>query len=474
MASVRTILENRFYRKTAVTQTNFSRIKTLYVGLYKQAMLQLYANGLISDPGRWDEDEILNSVYEQGYRTFQTSGRMVLDEVLLLQEVYREDFKEGIHEAYNPDVSPGIDAKNWGTYLSNFETPTYSRMFYIAVHLRNVIQVLDRFYDSIGLRNKSRITIQSRLSYLSGNIKSQPKIPANEATAQVMAGYEAKIVYRSLGKPFQKSLYAFFNVEYPGDGEAPKFISGVSLEQEAELLLKMLDGKYHLDGECGKLAQEWIKEMLWSSGKSNYINSLGQEIRLAMEKEVYLPGFFEAFEGIGEDLEGVLIDSDGAYMRKGENTQAIHMCGQYAYDSMGQELLPTTTTLSGMNGEFIEDISTEEAIDELGVDLEFTGSPVIVHSGEEYVKAYDLDFVGNSEHLNGGKTWFSSIGATLEFGNADVDYLLSTVSTDTVEDCVRSAALLSENGYFGPLIGDHPESSTDYSKVVISVAKELN
>lgn len=468
MVSVRGILEEKFNNRVVVSQSTFSRVKTLYVGLYKQAMLQLYVNGFISDPGRWNEDEILTSLYEQGYLTFQSSGRMVLDETLLLYEVYKEDFKEGIEEAFNPEFSPSYDPKNWESYISNFSKPAVSRMFYIALRLRNIIEVFDRYYETIGARGRGRITVQNRVSYLSGKIWSS-KTPLNEAIAQLLAGYEAKMVYCSYGKPFRDSLYAFFGVE--DDGTAT-FIEGVSAEQEAELLLEMSDGDHILTGECGEMLSSWVKLNVWDV-KGGTGGSLKDTILLE-EEDVYKTSLVDILEGFEEGLTGVMTGSNGAYLSVDRVKQSVHVCGQYVYDTLSEELVTGTAVFSGMTGEFIENISQEDAIDFLGIDLEFKGSPLIVHSGSSFVEAYDLDFVGNSEHLNGGNTWFSSIEATLDFEDRSIEEIQSMVDTSTIENALKSSHMLSENGYFGPLIGGEPLSTSEFSKVLISVAKELS
>lgn len=471
--SIGVALNETFGDRPTVQQSSFIRVKTQFLCLYKQAMLQLYVNGHISDPGRWDDVEIARSMTDQGYSMVTSSGRRELSEALFLYHVFKEDYNEGIAEALNPDVEFYLDPKNWENYLSNYDKPTTPRMFYLAYRLRAILESLDRMYDALELTTKNKKTLPNRIFYSAGILKNKVKWALNEGSAILMAGYGSSIRYRSLGNGMSKATYSYFDEERPRLESEGRFVAGISVAQEAELLLFMLDGSLDFSGELSTRIYDWNRENLWTS--SNTIEkSLENEIKRSSSGEHFAEEIRAQLKGIGDDERGLTLNSRGFYTVVEGETKALHMSGQYVFDSLTGDLLKSTAFLSGMNGELIEELTEEDAIEETGIDLQYPGSPVLVHSGEAFIPCQDVDFIGNSNYLHGGQSIFSRDVGSLSFGNMSPDDVIKGVDTSTVAGCIKSAYLQSENGYFGPVVGDEVLTASDYSNEIIKVAGEIH
>lgn len=466
------VLEETFGGRPSVQQSSFIRVKTQFSCLYKQAMLQLYVNGFIRDPGRWDKNEIANSMREQGYNMVDTSGRITLDESYALEEVYKEDYKEGIAETYNPSVEFYLDPKNWENYLSNFDKPNTSRLFYLAIKLREILESLDRMYNCMNFDAKGKKFAQNRILYSTGVLRNKVRWGIDEGTAQALAGYGTSLRYHSFQEGLSKSLYAYFGEYRPQPTEEGRFVKGVSVEQEAELLSGNIDGSRMFYGELGNLIFEWNSANVWHNNDL-LEKSLETEVKRQDGGQVISDTVRAKIQGIGDDEVPLTLNGRGFFTRVKNVTKALHMSGHYVFDSLTEELLNPASFLSGMNGELIEELSEDEAIHETGVELEYTGSPILVHNGESYTPCQDVDFINNSRYLHGGKSLFLSLAGGLSFDNVSPEDLMQGVDTTTVEGCIRLAYAQSESGYFGPVVGEEVLPASEYSDKVIKVAGEI-
>lgn len=129
-------------RKYQVSMSTLRATKSVYLGLYRHACLQLYANGLINDPTFLSLEEVTRSLMDEGLLPQSVHGKVALDPKSVLSEAYRLDFKNGILEA-DTDF-PTYDSINWSGPYSNWEYPNIARMFYIALYLREQVQSIDK------------------------------------------------------------------------------------------------------------------------------------------------------------------------------------------------------------------------------------------------------------------------------------------------------------------------------------------
>lgn len=452
--------------KFNVHRDDVIRSKTKYTNLYRQAMLQLYAAGGISDPSRFSQKDVIQYLLEEGYNIIELSGRYSLDEAVLLREIYREDYKMGI--AKTGRSLRTFEDSYWSVGYAEYPSPV--RMVYNIVRLRRLLDSIDKFYTVNKFSSRKRHYVSNKTSYVFGIFKSSGSFSITEATADILKGTESEVKFYPLWGGLWRGIYSMLDLDLPeSDEEESQFITGISVSQEKELLPMLIDMKFEMDGEYGHEYHKYVDESKWNSdtGITVTLRSVIAEKGGDNSRAVY--------EGVIDDViatdETVLgVTSEGIYTSVRSNKNVI-VTGQYVVDSYADEISGNEAFIFGSTGEFIP--YDENNGEEYGVELEYDNTcPVNVYWGDGYREMYDTEFLPGAQDLRGGKTWFAEENISLQFNSLNRDKLLKLYNLSTVVDAIRTSFDFGESGFFGPLLVEDAEGKKFIESANL-VAKEL-
>lgn len=479
--AVREYLEDIRNTHSLVTRKNMLEVKREYLNLYKQALLQLWSDSVIQDPGYLSIEEALAYRVKDPNSTRETSGRVSLDPKILLLDGFREEYKFGLTDTFaSEDDLLSYDVSNWTRF--DVKDLSIGREFYNAFRLKKLCEDIDYLYElssfqrdfETGKLSKEKATRQLRVNYINGKFSptngSGGKLPLSESIARLYA-YSNGLKRKSLKMVYWSLLYKELGIEentIDKDGIG-LFIEGISYKQELELFDLVINWKVELSGEYGKLIKS--KALEFNTDNNNissktYKDSFLEKYNYDISSKIL--GIVNELLSEDESRTIVMINNNDVYYTQGNNENLL-MSGQYVIDSVNRDVLGVSTTYSGDMGEYVNARDIEIAREELGIDIEITGCPVILNVdtnenpslktrlnakksrfiAEEY---YPIEQVKGATDLHAGGTFFTKNVGSLSLRQDNQDMLRNHAQVaETLKDQVISTIELNENGYYGPL-----------------------
>lgn len=473
----------------SITHKSLLEVKREYLNMYHQALLQLWADDCSLDPGFLSREDLLKFRIGYKHATRNTSGRVSLDPDVILLDGFKEEYKYGMTEGFShKDELTSYEESNWTRF--GVKDISIGREFYNALRLGKLCEDLDSLYENCGFDSgKEKATRALRINYSSGKFIAVNKIPLTESVARAYA-YSHALKRMSFDEVYWEVLYAELGIDASGvKNEDPGlFIKGISYEQELQLFDLVLAWRVELDGEYGHLIRE--RTLVFDRDNTRVVKKtykedfLEKNSVLISEKMVSLVNSVLAGRS---DRKVVLFNDREFYYSEGRSENLL-MAGQYAIDTVNRDILGVTTTYTGDMGEYVYTGDVERARDELGIDIELTGSPVILcvdtkenpklkqrlgikkgrFATAEY---YPIEQVNGATDLHAGGTFFSKNVKTLTLSGECRDALRNQASTvESLKDKVRSTIQLNEAGFYGPIRVD--ATRQEIREAVISVMEE--
>ena len=475
----------------SISRKNIMEVKREYLNMYHQAILQLWADDCTRDPGFWAPEDILNFRIDYKHATRNTSGRVSLDSDVILLDGFKEEYKYGLTAGFSHDDElVSYEESNWTRFGA--KDISIGREFYNAIRLQRLCQDLDSLYENCGFDSgKEKATRALRINYSSGKFIAVNKIPLTESVARAYA-YSHALKRRSFNDVYWSILYEELGIDVSGmEGEDPGlFIKGISYEQERHLFSMVLSWKVELDGEYGHLIKE--RSLKFDRDDTKVVKKTYKDYFLEKNSSVISEKLVALVNTVLDEDPArkiVLFNDTEFYFTEGISENLL-MAGQYTIDTVNKDLLGTSTTYTGDMGEYVHIGDVERARDELGIDIEFSGSPVslcvdlkenaslkhrlgVKKGNFAFAEYYPIEQVKGATDLHAGGTFFSKNVGTLTLSGESRDALRNQASSaESLKDKVRSTIQLSEAGFYGPIRVD--ATRAEIREAVVSVMEEDN
>lgn len=454
--------------KRNVHRVKLVEVKTRYQWLYRQATLQMYRSGIMSDPGYWQDTKIIEALSDFGIGFISRSGRVDFTEERVLYELYKAKFKSGDYsrEPVNP-LEQTTNYRNW----TKFGEVGLIRQVYSAMRLRNILKNIDDLYEELQFDRLLLKKISPKLKYISGRVDSRDK-PTLEGIAKVLAG-KFELKYGNY-KDKQWSLLADIGAysTLPDDGTPGYFLNDISQEQEKDLYKLINEYRVPMYGRGSEDVDAWYRSTAWSGGQT-YEGYLDTRLVEVHEPSSSLGRYIKDI--IGEEGRLLTINDEGFYYVDGElastKLKELHV-GQYCVDVgvEGGEVLSHETIMRGACGEFVQRGIEYISEEEYGERMIVRGCPVNIYKNGEFQEYYDLEQVENGLLINRGKTWFDTVNGVVGEAN-NQEEIAVRMRMGGVGNKLKLQYLNSDSGLYGServLISDE-----DLEKEYEKLTKEL-
>lgn len=475
----------------SITRKSLLEVKREYLNMYHQALLQLWADDCSLDPGYLSKEDLLKFRIGYKHATRNTSGRVSLDPDVILLDGFKEEYKYGMTAGFSrKDELTSYEESNWTRF--GVKDISIGREFYNAMRLGQLCEDLDSLYENCGFDNgKEKATRALRINYYSGKFLAANKIPLTESVARAYA-YSHAIKRRSFDEVYWEVLYAELGIDVSSvKNEDPGlFIKGISYEQELELFDLVISWRVELEGEYGHILKE--HNLTFDRDNTKVVKKTFKEDFLEKNSVEISEKMVDLVNSTLADLKGrkVVLFNDREFYYSEGISENLLMAGQYSIDTVNKDILGVTTTYTGDMGEYVYVGDVDRAREELGIDIELTGAPVIlcVDTKENsdlktrlgikkgrfaMAEYYPIEQVKGATDLHAGGTFFSKNVKSLPLSGECRDALRNQASSvESLKDKVRSTIQLSEAGFYGPIRVD--ATRQEIREAVVSVMEEDN
>lgn len=418
--------------RVRITRDSVLEVKSRYLGLFRQAMLQLHHSGVVADPGWYDEKEMIYALRSTNSRYTNKLGQVELTPTMLLYATYQAE-----PDAEGTDGHLSVwDEVNWTSCVGKV---SLERQIWLAVTLWGIVNEIDSFYDGMKFPNgRTGNFTHKRLTNIQGVMRNV-RFENNEAVAEILATGRA-VAHGTYGDLIWKFIYeelrtAKLITEDPSPEGEGLFLKGVTHSQERDLLVLIDNNDMVFEGLYGEWLTRWYVGQV-EKKKLTYGNFV---------KQVRNKWSDQLNEGIAEMLaeyQVIDVSTEGFWVRLDAELRArpnYYMVGQYVFDSGAGELLEDVARLAGACGEFVKSEIVDRGVEDYGTDLTLRGCPVVLEGYGEY---YDIYQLNKPLCLWRGKTMFDAFDAELYDTKRNIMFF---------DDPQTVAEKKSDNGSHGPV-----------------------
>ena len=302
-----------------------ARVKNMrkfYLARYRSNMIELYDKGYISNPGLLDEVEIRKNTLDLGISLLTASGIVELSSNRIKAAYYTEE-----HTNRDSDILWFLNKLYW-TYYYREQGMAIDKLFNDSTMHREGKGKLKLFF-----KRRGSLVYPNGVDYLCESVLECTMLDTSQ------------VEKRSFGAEIYDLARRVLNI--PGK----TFTAHLTEEEEAEIVVSLLEEHIALDGEGGPALQEWLAKNnlgFSSDGSESFFDWLN--INYSDEISTIQKHLLDSLRLDDEQI--IAMDGDSFYIVRPRKTLELYY-GIYAFDHETGELLPERNLLDGMTGEFI-------------------------------------------------------------------------------------------------------------------------
>lgn len=412
-------------KKVVVKSERVREVKRYYLSLYRASLIEMYDKGFISDPTRYDEEELRRNIVDLDIRYLTgIDGRIKISSNLVQYALLRSKDDEDAYE--------------------------FLEKLYQAVYYKEISDNIDKFYDEWGFSRGDKKKACQNLSRSGAVIASRSGYRIDEGILGCLGDFGKDYDFITIKDRIYNA--ALEELGLPLDREDSLLVKGLSREEEILCSEIILNGLIPLDGAYAKYLYKWLEKTKWSDGSKIFSQKDGMYDWVIRYKNPEVVGFqkdlLEKLDQQGRKIVSLL--SDGFWVV--ENTATIRVpIGMFCVCSSDSSdvFLSRRNELEGYSGEVV---SLDYLLEN---DINFIGSPIDLYYDDSKKGLFvDID----QTELKYGESWFSNQGASLDFSGSM--YESGKYRKGSLEEDLYKALTDSENG---ELIGNLPTGFTKES-----------
>lgn len=390
-------------------------IKKYYLGMYRAYMVKMYDNGYISDPTRFNVDEINKNFIDLNIRHISDIKGMVR----------LESHFVGFIKCRNKNAEPEVTQ-----FLSLLEK---------ALYYKEGSSNIDKLYESV-TKNSVKLSMKliKRGAFIDSSKNNCGVDLINRGVFDCISEFGYTVKHVSILEDVFKFVLEKLGIPLSDCSKDGLFIDGLTHEEELLYSDIIFDESISYDGLYKNVIVDWMTEHKWVVSTKRNIERNGLMWYVCYERydEVsslqkrMLDEFYEKHKGT--DVKVICMDSYHLYYVETCEDMLIPI-SQFVVLADEEESVLDEHPIGGYTGEvYSVDYLTSNEID-------FTGCPIVVSNGIKQIEVVDVE----QTELSDSESWFKSRGANLDFCGS---YHASPFKEGTLEDRLYHCCINSENG----------------------------
>lgn len=418
-------------KKVVVKSKRVRSVKKYYLSLYRASMIEMYDEGYISDPTRFNTSEIRRNLVDLDIKYLtDISGKVQITSEFIKYAMCRSK--------------------------SDYEALRFLNSLYKAVYYKEISDNLDKFYDECGFAKGDKKKVSLNLSRSSAKITYRSGYIVDEGVLRCINSFGACFDFVSIREDIYKLALEELNL--PDTRKDSLFVMGLSRDEEIEFVRIIFDGLVPLDGIYSKYLYSWLEKTKWSDGN----RVLSQKDGLYEWVLRYRCHDVMAIQRkVSDQLDNeekfvVSMASDGFYIL-GKPRKLEYPSGMFsvAVSDSEDKFLSPRNILEGYSGEVVlEEYLIENEINYVGCPIDLYYEP---NKKDLFVDIEQTEFKSND-------SWFKDNEVSIGFSESF--YKEGKFRKDSLEDMLYRVAGNSESG---SLIGYIPSG---FSEEEFEVAKK--